>query len=74
MSDPDDRADEQADATIDCIRDALADRGYPPSVKELAACLGVAIGTAHARLQDLETRGLIVKTPGIPRGIRIVED
>lgn len=63
-----------SDPTLTCLRDHIAERGYPPSVKELAACLGVGVATAHARLKDLEGQGLIVRTAGIPRAIRLVLD
>lgn len=63
-----------SDATLTCLKDHIRDRGYPPSVKELAACLGVGVATAHARLKDLEGKGLIGITPGIPRGIWIKDN
>lgn len=63
-----------SDPTIECLREWIADKGFPPSVKELAACLGVGVATAHAKLKDLEGRGLIVRHPGLPRAIRIVEE
>lgn len=63
-----------SDPAISCIKAHLEKMGYPPSVKELAVCLGVAIGTAHFRLRMLEAEGLIVRTPGIPRSIRLLEE
>lgn len=65
------------DPTIACLKSYMKDRGFPPSVKELADCLGVGTATAHARLIDLEARGLIVRESGpgrrVSRAIRIVE-
>ena len=65
------------DPTIACLKAYIAERHFPPSVKELAECLGVAPGTAHRRLLDLEARGLIVRESGpgrrVARVIRIVE-
>lgn len=66
------------DPTLQCLKTYIRDRGYPPSVKELAACLGVGVATAHARLTELEARGLIMRETGpgrrVARAIRIVED
>lgn len=63
-----------SDPAIECIRAYIAERQFPPSVKELAVCLGVGVATAHAKLKELEERGLIGRTPGIPRAIWIVEE
>lgn len=66
------------DPTLLCLKNYVNERGYPPSVKELAECLGVGAATAHARLIDLEARGLIVRESGpgrrVARAIRIVEE
>lgn len=63
-----------SDPTLNCIRKHIDKKGYAPSVKELAQCLGVAIGTAHLRLKELEGKGLIGRTPGIPRAIWLKDE
>jgi repressor LexA len=38
--------------------------GVPPTVRELAAHLGMGIGTVHAHLQTLRDGGLVISPPG----------
>ncbi|HHM04904.1 MAG TPA: transcriptional repressor LexA [Gammaproteobacteria bacterium] len=60
---------------LDLIREALALRGAPPTVAELAAALGVK--SAHGvrgHLQALARKGAIELIPGVSRGIRLLED
>ncbi|OUD04722.1 LexA family protein [Streptomyces swartbergensis] len=54
-----------------CIRMAIADQGDAPTVAEIAAAVGVAPSTVHYQLQELETKGAIVREPHRPRGIRL---
>lgn len=46
-------------------------RGYPPSLEELAVELGVHTSRAHALVRAAEARGAIVRTPRIPRSLRV---
>lgn len=60
---------------LEAIRRSVEDRGYPPTIRELADQFGLAVGTVHARLVKLETEGRIVRGgKGAPRAIRIVEE
>lgn len=59
--------------TLDCIKQFMAERQYPPSRRELRDCLGVtSISTAQRRIVRLVEAGLIVVEPGA-RAIRIIE-
>lgn len=59
---------------LEAIRRSVKDRGYPPTIRELADQFGLAVGTVHARLVKLETEGRIVRERrGGSRTIRIVE-
>lgn len=57
--------------TIASLLDEL-DRA--PTLRELAAALGVAPSTAYARLQALERHGVIRREPGVASGIHLVPD
>lgn len=65
-------------ATDDEIIDFIVEtnkRGYPPSVRELGAHVGLSSTQAHARLGELESAGRIKRlvVSGITRGIEVVE-
>ena len=48
-----------------------AERGYPPSVREIGERVGLSSSsTIHARLKALERRGLISRDPTKPRAMR----
>lgn len=60
--------------TLDCIKQFIAERQYPPSRRDLRKCLGVSsISTVQRRVTRLVEAGLIVVEAG-PRAIRIVND
>lgn len=61
------------DRLIECIRHHLSDNGFPPSITELATCLGVSRATVHAQLVEAEEAGLIKRQPGRPRALRIID-
>ena len=49
--------------------------GFPPSRRQIADRLGVASATvAQRRLERLVREGVIERTPGVPRGIRVNVD
>jgi repressor LexA len=45
-----------------------------PSVREIAKALGVTAATIQRHLDALEDTGVIRRSPGIPRSIRILEE
>jgi repressor LexA len=54
-----------------CIRTAIAEDGEAPTVKEIAAEVGLAVGTVHYQLGELEAKSAIVRERGRARGIRL---
>ncbi|NLN42211.1 MAG: transcriptional repressor LexA [Clostridiales bacterium] len=60
-------------AILNFIKQMVADKGYPPSVREI--CQGVGIkstSTVHNHLTKLEEAGLIRKDPTKPRAIEVL--
>jgi repressor LexA len=59
---------------LDEIVTATRDRGYPPSVRELCAALGMSSpSTVQHHLERLAAAGLIRRDPGRPRAIVVVK-
>ena len=51
-----------------------AEHGYPPSVREIGAFVGLkSPSTVHFHLKGLETAGLITKAEGKTRSITVVQ-
>lgn len=46
--------------------------GVPPTMREIASALGVAVSRAHSVMKQLEHRGLITSVPRRPRSMAIV--
>lgn len=60
---------------LDYIRDIVAERGYPPSVREIGEAVGLSSpSSVHAQLNSLVKAGLIKKDPSKPRAIVIVDE
>ena len=58
--------------TLSYIAEAVADRGYPPSVREICEELGLASSsTVHSHLQALQRKGYITIDPTKPRAIEV---
>lgn len=56
------------------IRTSLQDRGFPPSIRELCAAVGLSSSsTVHSHLTALERKGFIKREPGQPRSTALVE-
>ena len=61
--------------TLQFIAETVADRGYPPSVRETCEALGLASSsTVHSHLQALQRKGYIKIDPTKPRAIEILFD
>jgi repressor LexA len=59
---------------LDYIRDTVADRGYPPSVREIGEAVGLSSpSTVHSHLNSLVEAGLIRRDPTKPRAIVVVD-
>ncbi|MGI9649388.1 MAG: transcriptional repressor LexA [Acidimicrobiia bacterium] len=59
---------------LDYIRDTVADRGYPPSVREIGEAVGLSSpSTVHSHLSTLEAAGHLRRDPTKPRAIEILD-
>lgn len=59
----------------DYIRAYQKEKGYPPSVREIAAAVGLSSpSTVHAHLNALEERGLIKRDAAKPRAIEVFNE
>lgn len=58
---------------LDCIADHINRNGYPPTLREIAACLKISGNLGVIKhLQALKKKGHIEKESGSSRGIRLV--
>ena len=58
--------------TLSFIAETTADRGYPPSVREICDALGLASSsTVHSHLQALQRKGYLRIDPTKPRAIEL---
>lgn len=56
------------------IHKEVANRGYPPTVREICDATGLAsTSTVHGHLSRLEDHGYIVRDPAKPRAIEVTE-
>src|SRR5688500_8899278 len=61
--------------TLEFIAETVAERGYPPSVREACEALGLASSsTVHSHLQALQRKGYIRIDPTKPRAIEVLFD
>lgn len=59
---------------LDYIQDQVNDKGYPPSVREIAKAVGLASSsTVHGHLLRLESKGYIRRDPTKPRAIEVLD-
>ncbi len=57
------------------IRENLIEKGYPPSVREIGAAVGLqSSSTVHMYLNKMERDGMIRRDPTKPRAIDLMED
>jgi repressor LexA len=57
---------------LDVIRDAVADRGYPPSIREIGEAVGLtSTSSVHSQLEALQRKGFIRRDPTKPRAIEV---
>ncbi|GGJ13363.1 LexA repressor [Alicyclobacillus cellulosilyticus] len=58
---------------LDFIRRTVAERGYPPSVREIGEAVGLASSsTVHGHLERLQAKGYIRRDPTKPRAIELL--
>lgn len=61
--------------TLQYIAEAVAERGYPPSVREICDAMGLASSsTVHSHLQALQRKGYIKIDATKPRAIELLYD
>ena len=60
---------------LDFIRQEVAVKGYPPSVREIGEAVGLkSTSTVHGHLRRLENKGLLVRDAMKPRAMGLVDD
>lgn len=60
---------------LNCIKQSLKDKGYPPSVRELCLAVGLSsTSTVHSHLNTLEKKGYIRRDPSKPRTIEVLDE
>lgn len=66
---------ERQNKILGFIRDYLAERRFPPTIREIGESVGISsTSVVTYNLDALERKGLIVRDDEISRGIRLVED
>lgn len=59
---------------LELIRTTVANRGYPPSVREIGDAVGLSSpSTVHSHLSTLANEGFIRRDPSKPRAIEVIE-
>ncbi|HLR63055.1 MAG TPA: transcriptional repressor LexA [Lentibacillus sp.] len=62
------------EAILDYIKEQVGEKGYPPSVREIAVAVGLASSsTVHGHLARLESKGFIRRDPTKPRAIEVLD-
>jgi repressor LexA len=55
---------------LEYIRNTVAERGYPPTVREIGEAVGLTSSSSvHAQLANLERKGVLRKDPTKPRAL-----
>lgn len=61
-------------AILNCIRDHIAQKHYPPTLREIIAVTDITTTSiVNYNLNRLEQAGYIARDPGVARGIRLTE-
>jgi repressor LexA len=64
---------ERQQQVLDYIKKTVAERGYPPSVREIGEALGLSSpSTVHSHLSGLVAAGALRRDPSKPRAIVVV--
>jgi len=62
-------------AILEFIESSIRDRGYPPSVREIGAEVGLnSPSTVHSHLETLHQAGFLIRDPSKPRAIQVSWD
>lgn len=74
MSNNRDKASKQSEI-LAFIKSEIASKGYPPSVREICAAVGLkSTSTVHGHLERLEKKGLIRRDATKPRAIEVIDE
>lgn len=66
------RTSNKGEEILKFIDDMVRQNGYPPSVREICAAVGLkSTSTVHAQLKNLEKKGLLQKTDSKTRAIKL---
>lgn len=67
--------DERKQEIVDFIRKCLAERRYPPSLREIGEAVGLSSpSSVKHQLDALERAGILRRDPRRPRALEVVED
>lgn len=61
------------DAIIEFIREYVADRGYPPTRREIGEACGIVVSAMNRRLKLLAVQQRIYYEPRIARAVILLE-
>ena len=65
--------EEREQKILQFMRDELKVKGYPPTVREICAALGIkSTSTAHKAIENLVRKGYLKKDPSKPRALMLV--
>ena len=68
-------SEENQNKILEFIRQEIEEKGYPPSVREICAAVGLkSTSTVHAHLNTLERRGLIRRDSTKPRALELLDN
>lgn len=60
---------------LECIEASMAERGFPPSVREIGETVGLTSpSTVHNHLNTLQRLGYLERDPNLPRAIKVCWD
>lgn len=60
---------------LDFIKQEVAEKGYPPSVREIGEAVGLkSTSTVHGHLRRLENKGLLIRDAMKPRAMGLVDE
>ena len=59
---------------LDYMKEEIRTKGYPPTVREIGAALGIkSTSTTHKDIESLVRQGYLVKDPSKPRALMVVD-
>ena len=65
---------EREQRILDYMKGEIRTKGYPPTVREICAALGIkSTSTVHKDIENLVRQGYLVKDPSKPRALMVVD-